>query len=297
MVAVVALLVAGVVAGRFRLVPEGSATVLDAFVIRVALPGLILSVVPELEVGPDVVRPVAAAWGTVAALALTVLVLRRVATLDRRTTGTLLLVVPLANTSFLGFPAVEALLGRGALPTAVLYDQLGSFLALASYGAVVAGRFGEGVSPHWVGLARRVVRFPPFAALVVGAALISFPEAAGALRPVVDPIGAAVTPLAMFSIGLRLDLAGGGWRPGLLAGGLVLRLVAAPAVVAGVALLVSGSLDGWAPTLLETGMPPMVTAAVLAAESGLDGPLASRLAGVGVVASMATLPVLAAVVT
>jgi malate permease and related proteins len=64
--------------------------------------------------------------------------LARLARLDARTSGTLLLVVPLANTSFLGFPAVEALLGADHLPAAVVYDQLGSFLALATYGAVVA---------------------------------------------------------------------------------------------------------------------------------------------------------------
>jgi malate permease and related proteins len=44
-------------------------------------------------------------------------------------------------------------------------------------------------------------------------------------------------------------------------------------------------------------MPPMVVAGVLASQADLDGALASRLVGVGVLVSMATLPAWAALIT
>jgi malate permease and related proteins len=211
--------------------------------------------------------------------------------------ATLLLVVPLGNTSFLGFPAVEALLGRSHLPVAVVYDQLGSFLALVTFGTVVAGRAGAGPSPTVGAVVRRIVTFPPFLALAVALLALAVGGLPGPVTEVAEVLGATVTPLAMLAVGSRLQLTGGAWRPGLLALGLGLRLVVAPAAVLGVALAVGASGIAWETSILEAAMPPMVIAGVLAAEAELDAVLASRLVGVGVLAAMATLPAWAAIVT
>jgi malate permease and related proteins len=292
---VLVLLLLGIALGHWRLLPEGTSAVLDAVVVRLAVPGLVLAVVPELPLGPEIAVPVGAAWGTVALLAGLVWVWGRLAGWDPTTLGTMLVVVPLANTSFLGFPAVEALLGADHLPHAVVYDQVGSFLALTVYGSVLAGHYGAGSVPSVGQLGMRVLRFPPFVALLVGLAAIPF----GLPAPVADVaghLGAMVTPLAMVAVGLKLRLARDGWRPGLLAAGLGLRLVVAPAAVLAVALLVGGEGPAWSVAVLESAMPPMVLAAVLASSAGLDGELASRLTAVGVLASMATLPLWALLV-
>jgi malate permease and related proteins len=246
-------------------------------------------VVPGIEPDLDLLVPAAAAWGTVLLLAGFVWTAARVARLDAVTTGTLLLVVPLANSSFLGFPAVEALLGADHLPAAVVFDQLGSFLALATYGAVVAARYGHGASPSLGTTLRRVATFPPFVAVVVAVAVmpVGLP---GPVETLAGQLAATVTPLAMLAVGLRLRLEPGGWRPGLLAGALTLRLVVAPASVLAVAAMVGGSGIAWSTSVLEAAMPPMVTASVVASEAGLDARLGARLVGVGVLASMATLP-------
>jgi malate permease and related proteins len=293
---VLVLLLVGVALGTFRLLPDGAGGLLDQLVIRLALPGLILAVVPELELGPQTVVPVLVAWGTVAVLAAAVWTWSRLARWDAITTGTLLLVVPLGNTSFLGFPAVEALLGADHLPAAVVYDQLGSFLALATYGGFIASRYGSGPAPQAGEVARRIVTFPPFVALVVAFALrpIGVP---GPVHEVATQLGATVTPLAMLAVGLRLRLDRTGWRPGVMAGALGLRLLVAPALVLGVAVLLGASGTVWTTSILESAMPPMVVAGVLASQADLDGPLASRLVGVGVLVSMATLPAWAALLT
>jgi predicted permease len=288
---VLVLLLVGVGLGQLRGLPDGAGPVLDAVVIRISLPALIVAVVAELELDPTLLVPVGAAWGSIALLALAVWGLARAARLDRRTTGTLLLVVPLSNSSFLGFPAVEALLGADHLPAAVLYDQLGMFLALSTVGAVVAARYGAGPSPAPARTLGRIVTFPPFVALVV--ALVA--NLAGGLPVVIaevaDVVGATVTPLAMLAVGLRLDLGGGGWRPGLLGGALALRMVAAPAAVYAVAVAAGGvGTIAWDVAVLETAMPPMVVASVLAADAGLDAELGSRLVGLGVLVAMVTLP-------
>ena len=271
---------------------------LDAVLIRVSLPGLILAVLPRIDPDPTLLVPVAAAWGSLALLAAAAWALARVARLDRAATGTLLLVLPLANSSFLGFPAIEALLGADHLPAAVVYDQLGSFLALATYGAVVAARYGGGVAPTVGTTLRRLVAFPPFLAVVVaGAVLLAPVDLPGPVASLAEVLGATVTPLAMIAVGLRLRLGPGGWRPGLLTSALALRLVVAPAVVLGAAVALGASSTAWNASILESAMPPMVTASVLAADAGLDARLGARLVGVGVLAAMVTLPAWAWVLT
>ena len=283
------LLLLGVLLGQLRALPERTADVLDTVLIRVSLPGLILAVVPGVEVDAELLVPAVVAWATLALTAVTMWLLARLARLDQRTTGTLLLVVPLANTSFLGFPAVEALLGADHLPAAVVYDQLGTFLALATYGAVVAARYGGTTRPGVGDVARRVVTFPPLVAMAVAVALIGV-GVPGPVDAVASQLGATVTPLAMLAVGLRLQLGPGDWRPGLLAGALTVRLLVAPAAVFGFATALGASGVAWSTSVLESAMPPMVTASVLASQAGLDGRLGARLVGVGVLVSMATLP-------
>ncbi len=287
MLTVLLLLAVGVAVGRARLLPDGASAVLDATVIRLALPGLILVEITTAPLGLDALTPVAVAWGSLALLAGLVLLLSRLLGLDRITTGTLLVVVPLGNTSFLGFPAVTALLGADRLALAVVYDQLGSFLALTTYATVVAAAYGHDIDGR--GPLGRLVRFPPFVALLAALVLrpVGLPDV---VVQVGDRLGDLVVPLAMIAIGMRLRLDTVRHRPGVLAAGLTLRMVVAPAAVVGVGVLAGIGGAAWQVSSLESAMPPMVTAAVIATDAGLDERLAVGLAGVGVVVAMVSLP-------
>lgn len=293
MITVLALLLVGVALGHLPVLPRDAVATLDAFLVRVALPALVLAVVPLLDLDARLLLPAVIAWGVILGLTGLVWLGCRLAGADRRTTGTLMVVVPLGNTSFLGFPAVQALLGARLLPPAVVYDQLGTFLALATLSTVVAARYGAGEIPTRRVMARRVLHFPPLVALVVGLLANMVANRVGglptALTDLAATLGATVTPLAMIAVGMRLRLRGAGWRPGPLAAGLAARMVLAPAVVLLVAFAV-GMDDVWRVSVLESAMPPMVMGGVVAAAAGLDDRLAAQLVGVGAITSMATLP-------
>jgi predicted permease len=53
-------------------------------------------------------------------------------------TGCLILTAGLGNTSFLGFPIIEALYGQEGMKTAILVDQPGTFVVLSTLGIIVA---------------------------------------------------------------------------------------------------------------------------------------------------------------
>lgn len=288
MLEVLLLLGLGVVLGRLRALPDGAAGVLDQVVLRVSLPGLVLAVVPGLELGADTTVPVAVAWGALALVVTLILLANRIFRWDERTLGTLLLVVPLGNTSFIGIPAVEALLGADHVPYAVIYDQLGSFLALATWGTWVAARYGRGAPPDLRGVVRRVATFPPFVALAA-ALVVRYTGLPAPVEAVAETLGATLTPLAMLAVGLRLTVPHARTLAPL-ATGLTLKMLVAPAAVVAVAALVGDGGLAWTTSSLESAMPPMVTASVVAAASGLDDRLASNLVGAGVLAAAATLP-------
>lgn len=281
MITVVVLLGIGVVISRAASLPGDAAAVLDKVVLWLALPAVILDVVPRLQLGAEAFVPIGVAWGTLLLLAGLVLAASKAFRWDRKVTGTMLLVVPLGNTSFLGFPAVIALLGRDHLAYAVIYDQFGSFLALVTYGAFIAARYGHGNQPSLGETAGRVLVFPPFLALLVAIAArqTGLP---GVVEDLAGTLGATLVPVAMLSVGLRL------WplptsRLGTVVAGLVLRMGAAPAAVLAAAMIVGGSGLAWDTSILEAAMPPMVTAGVIAAEARLDAQLAAAMVGIGVI--------------
>lgn len=286
---VLALLVIGIVLARVPNLPAEAPKALDVLVLWFALPGLILTVIPYVDFDAATLVPVAVAWSSLVLMAVLVLALGRIFGWSRRTVGTLLVVVPLGNTSFLGIPAVTELLSPSHVPFAVIYDQLGSFLALATFGTFIGARFGDGAKPTPGETLVKVVTFPPFVALVAAFVVrqTGMPVLATQLA---ERAGATLIPLTMIVVGMRLRIPRRFADLGPLLGGLVLRMAVAPAVVVAIVAVFGFTGLAWETSTLEVAMPPMVTAAIVATGSGLDEELASALVGVGVLASLVTLP-------
>lgn len=283
--------------------PRGAASGLHAFVVWVALPALILVRVPTLSAGAEVTALIVLPWVLWALAAALVLGVSRRLRWPRPVEGALLMVVPLANTSFLGLPLVEAHLGPGAVPLAIVWDQLGSFLLLSTFGAFVLAAYRPSAEaqtrPSLATIARAVVRFPPFIALLVALALGALADdaALAPLTSVLAPIGASLVPVVMVAIGLQ-------WRAtlprhhlGPAAFALTTRLALIPLAAFGLAHafglppLIAGT------AVLESGMGPMITAGALAIEAGLAVDLSAAVLGWGTLLSLGTTALWAALVT
>ena len=294
MLPLILMLALGLLLARLPSLPARASEVLDVVVIWVALPALIVQVVPRIALEGQLIVPLATAWGSLVVSALLVWMAGRALGWRRDVLGAAMVVVPLGNTSFLGLAAVTHLLGPEYLGPALVYDQLGSFLGLATWATVVAARFGDGETPSLGEIALRVLRFPPFVALLVGVGLrwVALPEQlAAGLERVLAPLAALLVPLAMLSVGMRLrrPKARGAWSPIVV--GLLVRLVVMPAFALA-ALWGLGVLDAVAgqASVLQSAMPPMVTAGVVATNAGLDEESSAGLVGVGIVVAVLSLP-------
>src|SRR5690606_21581149 len=111
-----AMLALGMLFARLRVLPDGAADTLNLLVLYVCLPAAILLALPKLRFDPALLGLAALPW-LVAGLAWGLLrLLRRPLRLERDEFAALLMCVMLGNTSYIGYPMVEALLGREALP-------------------------------------------------------------------------------------------------------------------------------------------------------------------------------------
>jgi predicted permease len=286
---ILAMLALGLLFQRLRVFPENAGEVLNKVVLYVLLPAAVLIYAPRLALGRELLAVAAIPWALLLATVLLVNGVTRLLKLRPDEHAVLLLCVALGNTSFLGYPLVRALLGEDALPYAVIYDQFGAFLIMSTFGLYVLARYGGDAKPTVGLIARRVVSFPPFLALVVG--LTVMPEnppewIAGGLQRLAD----ALLPLVVLAIGLTLKLALPREELKPLVAGLTLKLAVMPLIALGLAaaLGMTGQLHDT--VVLESAMPSMITAAALAISHNLAPRLAAAMVGYGILLSLATLP-------
>ena len=272
-------------------VPRHLTMWLDRYVLTVALPALVLSKFSRIDIGEALIIPVAVAWAAMSLIVLSVLLVSRVLQFSRQITGALLLVAVLGNTSFLGLGMVEGLLGSEHLSAALAYDQLGTFFALATWGSFVASHYGQGEA-GFMPIVRRLFRFVPFLALLTTIPLRLI-EVPASVYSVLDGVGRTVGPVAMGSLGMRFVLRTSQRvvRPALI--GLTLKMIAVPLLVLLVAFIAADPSEiAWSTAIVESAMPPMVTAGIVAIGAGLDEELSSFMVGVGTLVSFATVPLI-----
>ncbi len=282
------LLAAGYLLRFLPVFPAETDRSLNLYVIYIALPALILRQVPGLHFSRAMLTPVLMPWLVVLCSGLLVLLLCRAMRWPRETTGALLLVVPLGNTSFLGIPMVEQFFGSSAVSWAILYDQFGSFLALSTYGTLILAIYGGStITP--AGILRRVLLFPPFIALLA-ATFLPIQTYLQPLDRVLALAAGSLVPVVLVAIGfqMRLLLPGADLMP--FAAGLLIRLLLIPILFLALCRLLGLEGIPVQVSLFETAMPPMVTAGALASIAGLKPRLTSAMVGLGILFSFLTLP-------
>lgn len=288
-------LVAGILLRKSGRFPKNTPQVLNGFVIYLSLPALVLvqmtNFLKTTSLNVDGLLPVLMPWLLFAVSTGFFTLLGRKLKWGSRKTGALILTAGLGNTSFVGFPILEALLGREALQIGVLIDQLGSFLVLSTVGLVVAA-MASGRRLHGRILALRIMTFPPLLAILLSVGWsVTNPEGTELLMQILEKISVTLVPLALVSVGFQLDL-----EPAVLEKrkwplvmGLCFKLILAPLIFVGIySLLIPTHSLGFLVTILESAMAPMITAAVIAADFELDTELANLMVGLGTPLSLAT---------
>lgn len=285
-----ALLLAGVLLQyKFAGLKETLLPWLNRWILWIAIPALTVLYLSRLNLSPELLIPISVAWLLFGLAALWVRLLQPWLGLRRPATGCLILLAGLGNTSFVGFPLIRLLYGENGLQTAVLVDQPGSFLVLGTLGLVTAAAHaGEKATASQ--LLKRVLGFPPFLAFI--AALICqllHWRPSGILESSLSLSGQTLGPLALFSVGLQLSFEPDKSLLRPVMAGLGFKLLLAPMLIAGIYAGLFGLRGEMIEVcILEAGMGPMITAAIVANSYQLQPKLASLMLGIGIPLSLAT---------
>lgn len=276
---------------RCRRFPDNTSSALNAFVIHVSLPALTLLHIHNLKLDDALIYPIMMAWVLFPMGIAFFWLIGRLAHWPRQMIGGLILTGALANTSFVGLPMIEAYYGNdnGELGIGLLIDQLGTYMVLSTLGILVAAFCSTGQVSLPV-IAKKIVLFPPFQALVLALLLrpVEYPEQ---VEIILDHLGATLTPLALVSIGFQLHLRALKGKLGALAAGLGFKLILAPALI----MLLLTDLIGAGGrviqvTIFEAAMGPQIGGSIIALEHKLEPSLVILMVGIGIPLSFVTLP-------
>lgn len=290
-----AFVLLGMLFQRLKAFPKDTAQVLNMFALYVSLPALVLLKSPQIAFSRSAIIPLLVPWGMLLFSVLLLLLGARLFKWPRNVLGVLLLIVPVGNTSFLGIPMVTAFFGQAGLPHLIVYDQLGTMLIFSTYGSLILALYGEGSKFNLPAVARKMILFPPTIALLAGLALRQWPYPEKVAQSLQN-VSLSLVPLVMTAIGFQLRLRLKRQVLGPLCFGLAVKQLAAPLAAFAVCWLLGLNGLPMQVSVIEAGMPPMVTAAALAVVAGMDAELSAALVGVGIVLCFGTLPFLYAIV-
>ncbi|MGE3973932.1 MAG: AEC family transporter [Bdellovibrionales bacterium] len=298
LVLIFSALLSGMALRRVPQFPGNAHQALNAYVIWISLPALVLTQIPQLlsttPLSHEYFVPVSMAWILFLLSCTFFYFLGHRLRWNKAQTGALMLTAGLGNTSFVGLPILESLLGKEALPIGILVDQPGTFLVLSTLGILVA----SALSPLSKGpvtaksIAKKVLTFPPFISLALAFVLyyLEVPYS-DSVQYVLERLASTLVPLALVAVGFQLRFSrqvfGAKWRP--LALGLGFKLVLAPLFFVALYIWLLAS-TGFITrvTILESAMAPMITASVVAEEFGFDSELTSLMLGLGIPLSIFT---------
>lgn len=283
-------IVSGLLLRRIPAFPANGYQALNLFVIYLSLPAVALYYVPKIPLSFFLLFPISLSWLSFILSFIIFGFLGKYLKWSDQLTGCLILTAGLGNTSFVGFPVLEALFGPEALATGVLIDQPGSFLVVSTLGVFTAVLYSQGNIKTGF-LLRKVITFPPFIAFILAFTLNfcrwDFPEE---LQSVFLKIGYTVVPLSLVSVGLQLrfNRKSAYWR--FLVAGLSYKLLIFPAFLFVLYYYIFG-LEGdlLKICVIEAGMAPMITAAIIASSYKLKPVLGSMMISYGIPVSLITL--------
>jgi len=260
------------------------------FVIYFSLPALALVKIRELEFNEVVWNIVFIAYLTMFIAAIVSYFIGRALKLNRGLLATFMTVSIFGNTSFVGFSYVESLYSSKELIYPLIYDQLGSFIALLTIGMMLIA-WGSGREQKTTLKQKfKLILSPPLIAIIAAIALhgVSFPSF---LEGVLIKLEYTLIPLVTMIVGMKLDIGAfkNFFKESVIAVGI--KMVLVPFIMLLILYPFFDFNAVWMRvTFLETAMPPMTMATVLAIRGGLNKDLAINALSLGILASFLIIP-------
>lgn len=298
----VLILAVGALLVRTGRAPTTTPTVLNAVVLNVTLPCLIVATLDGAVIDDR-------AWRALLASSLALVTMMTLTWRlglwrgwSRPVIGSAMMGASFCNTAFLGIPVMRAVFPATeassslAWATAIVVDAGITSIALWTLGVVVAERFGGSSSLGLRASLARLIKQPMTIALAIAVVLLVVDEPLPRWWiALFEKVGVLTGPLVFLSLGAALDLSSLRFAGRPLLAVTVLKLAVSPALALLFCRLLSVPPPMSTVSVLQSGMSTAMVASIVAVASGCDKGLATGAAVVTTLIGLATLPLWAMV--
>lgn len=268
-------------------IERNQVSLLNAFILYVALPSQIFLLIPGLAFNPYLILPILISWFIFLLSFLFMQTFGKLFSLNRSSIICLIMVCGLGNTSFVGLPLIENYYGKEGVSIGIYVDQFGTFLSLSLVGFPFL-LIQSGTQVSVLQILKRITLFPPFLAILIALAMKLFSIEAP-FPDVLRRLGDTLAPIALFSVGVQLNFAEIKGRTLEIFIGLFYKLIFSPLIIFIVYIMILGMRDlPGKISVFEASMGPMITSTLLAAEKNMEPELASVLLALGIILSFFT---------
>ncbi|MEN3034398.1 MAG: AEC family transporter [Aquificaceae bacterium] len=263
-------LILGFILGLKKIFTKEDAKTLINFVIYLSLPALSFKTSSTIPINTQNIKIAICAYLTISLCVLTSYLVAKSMRLEKSDEKSFIVVSSFGNTAFLGFPLTISLLGESYLPYAVIYDGLGSFLAISTLGIMVLSGKPDLKTP---------LLFPPFIGFLLGIFLRPlglYPVLSHLVEFLISPL----MPVVLFALGLGLRFEPANLK--LLAMALGIKILISPLFAFLIATALGLPATALKVCVLESSMPTMLTASALILKFGHNYQLAITSSTIGI---------------
>ncbi|MDC8103164.1 AEC family transporter [Chryseobacterium sp. Chry.R1] len=260
---------------------------INTWILYLALPAVSFKYLPKVHWTLEMLFPIVATFLIAVFSFVFMSVYSKKKGYSRRSQSTMELISGYSNTSFIGFPLISAFYGESLLSIAIICDQT-MFFSLSTLGIIAAVKGGSRSGKvSAVFILKRLITFPPLIGCISALILSQFIDFTAA-EPFFDKLAATVSPLALFSVGLQLKF--NGWKKLIpqMSVSMLYKLILAPAIVLGLALLSGIKGDIARITIFEAAMPTLVTSSIIAEQFRLNTKLTNLTIGFSIIVGFLT---------
>ncbi len=274
----------------FKMIKHDISESLIEFVIYFSLPALALVKIRELEFDEVVFNIIFIAYLAMFVATIVSYIIGKILKLERKVLATFMVVSIFGNTSFVGFSYVESMFSSKELVYPLVYDQIGSFVALLTIGMVLIAWGAGREEKTTIKQKFKMIMTPPLMAIIAAVLLhgVVFPDF---VEGILIKLEYTLIPLVTMIVGMKLEIRAfkNFFKESMVA--LLIKMILVPLIML---VLLYPFFDFGAiwmrVTFIEIAMPPMTMATVLAIRGGLQKDLAINTLGLGILFSFLVIP-------
>lgn len=282
------IIIVGIVLKKFNILKEEDSSLLSKLVINVTLPSLIFTNIATANISGEMIFLPFISFGVSFMGMVIAYSYSRIRSYSKIKTWSIILLLSLMNTAFIGYPVVLGVFGNEGFLYAIFYD-LAIVIMLVLFGMILSTIFGGNKKQVLVdGLS-----FVPLWAVIFGLIFNLFNIPLGyVLESSLTYLGQATIPLIMLSLALTLNLKSFKSYMSDTIFVSMFRLLIIPIML--YFILVTLGFKGFLldVSVLQSAMPTAMTVLVLAITYDLDVELVSAIVFVDTVLAVFSLPLL-----